>query len=373
MVGPLGLLMLTACAAHPPPPLEVAPTSSCSSASSPFTPPAPDAPPRRIPTGCELLEKRQEAALQALQEAHPGSFSRASNPDSPEPFLEASIFRRCQRTNGGVVGLVPMAIEAGGVMTLRAVLIEDGGKERGSRSVRVREPEEWLLFEGSQGPLVVVTSTNTGACRDARPCTKSEAHALRFVAEGGDLLAPIAERWLGTTAPFADADDDTPLPWWLVIRSTAERDGLFTLRFRWPSLRVGNRLHEGIGGSAHVDLDLRAVLETADTDCDEAEPIQTTRSLWQSAQCARLGGAEVRDILVALRRRCGAVLAKAAGAKDSSVFDDDLCVDDAGRDWLDDEDGRSKKPRPPVRLVPGVERGLSRMGPALKKQTAGAP
>jgi hypothetical protein len=368
----LGVL-LAACAARQAPPAEPLATSSCSSASSAPTPPASDAPRSRPLTGCEALEKRQETALQRLREAHPSSFSRAPNPDSEATFLETSIFRRCQRTDGGVVGLEPVAIELDGVITVRAVLIEEGGKEKRSRPLRVKEPEDWLLFESGPGPMVVVTSTNTGPCWGVRPCTSSEAHALRFVEGGDDVLAPIAQRWLGTTAPFADADDDTPLPWWLVIRSTAERDGLFTLRFRWPSLRVGNRLHEGVGGSAHVDLDLRAVLETADTDCDEAEPIQTTRSLWQSAQCARLGGAEVRDILVALRRRCGAVLAKAARAKDSSVFDDDLCVDDAGRDWLGDEDGRSKKPRPPVRLVPGVERGLSRMGPALKKQTAGAP
>lgn len=221
--------------------------------------------------------------------------------------------------------------------------------------------------------MVVVTSSSAGACWDARPCTRSEAHALRFVEGGADVLAPIAQRWLGTTAPFADADDDTPLPWWMVLRSTQEPGSLLTVKFGWPSLRVGERLHAGVRGSAKVDLDLRPVLETADTDCDGLSPIQTTQSLWESAQCARLAGAEVGDILLALRLRCGAVLAKAARAKDSGVFDDDLCVDAAGREWLDDDEGRSKRPRPPVRIAPEVATGLARIGPALKKQTAGPP
>jgi hypothetical protein len=355
--------LVVACAAHEP---AAGPPAYASAAMCASAPASLVAPPARLPSppnGCAIIERAQETALREL----PGAFF---SPDAkgPEPLLDALLFRRCQRATSGTIGLVPTKVEPGGIVTLHALLVEPDGQETSSRSLRVTTPREWEIVEAGEEPLVVLTASNNHACERNHPCTSSAAHLLRFADGRDDLLAPIAEQWLGTKAPFADADEDTPLPWRFVIRSAARDDELISVKFQWPSLRVGTHLYEGADGDADIDRTLGVTLDSTSWDCDAAGPIASSHTLWKSAQCERLRGANVADVLTALRRRCEWALTKAARGEDNDVLDDALCVDADGRAWLDEDvpSGPRKKPRPPVRLEPAVEKGLARMGTALK-------
>jgi hypothetical protein len=372
------LAFLTACAAPTPPPPAVATAPICSSAAPPAPAPAAalstTSPAASAASGCDIIERQQEEALSVLLVKHAPLFSRDAG--VREPWLDAAIFRRCQRTDAGAVGLVPMKIGPRGVVTLRASLIDDAGGEKSSRPLHILTPRSWEVFDGAKETLVVVNGGSLSDCRAGLPCTSSRAFGLRFAAGadadagsgvgGDDLLAPIAERWLGTKAPFPDADQDTPLPWWSITRPTKRGNELLSVTFLWPSLRVGNRLVAGVSGDVDVDLALGVVLDPASLACELAGPIRASHSLWQSAQCERLRGAAVKDLLVALRGRCAWAVATAAGGRDSGILDEDLCVDAAGRDWFLDDEGRKQKPRPAVQLAPGVEQGLARLGPALR-------
>jgi hypothetical protein len=269
------------------------------------------------------------------------------------------------------VGLVPTEVEPSGVVTVRAVLVDASGRERESSPVRVAEPEGWMVLEAAKDPVVVVTASDLFACRDDRPCTSSMAFPLRFGKEDA-ILAPLAERWLGTKAPIAGSDEDTPLPWWMVFLGKERKGALATVHFRWPSLRLGSQLLEGVGGNVEVDETLGVRQDTLESGCHEMAPVKSTKWLWKSAQCARLGGASVAAVLEELRARCEKVLSAVARGKLDSVFGDDLCVDPADRPWLSDKDVRQHHPRPAVHLPPEVASILTRIGPALRAAKRGA-
>jgi hypothetical protein len=313
-------------------------------------------------SACQIMEARQDEALSQLTRAHPEVFSREH--ESDEPLLDVTLFRRCQRVRSGAVGLVPLEVEPSGVVTLRAVLVDGSGKEQDSAPIRV-EPQDWMVLEAEKEPVVVVTSLNVSACRDDRPCTSSEAFPLRFGKKDA-ILAPLAERWLGTTAPIVGADDDSPLPWWLVSLGTERKGALAIVHFRWPSLRLGSHLIEGVGADVEVDETLGVLQSTLDSECQGTAPLKSAVRLWQSAQCERLKGASMPVVLAELRARCEKVLSALAQGKPEFFVGEDLCVDAADRPWLSEKEARLQKPRPAVRIAPEVANVLARIGPAQR-------
>jgi len=334
-------------------------------ASCPKLAPVPTAPrPRSALSACQALEAHQEEALSQLSREHPEFFDRTA--ESDESRLDISIFRRCQRVRSGAVGLVPMQIEPSGIVTLRAVHVDAAGKEHDSAPLRVVEPDEWMILEGAKELVVVVNSSNIEACIDNRPCTSSEATALRFGTKE-PTLAPLATRWLGGTAPIDGSDADSPLPWRFASHNTSEtHKGRTVARvlFRWPSLRIGRRLYEGAEASVELDETLAVVQDTFETHCFMTAPVKSADWLWQSAECARLKGESVPVVLAALRARCEKQLSDLAQGKEPLLIGDDMCVDEADVPWLHDKDVRLSKRRPAVRLAPAVETVLARIGPA---------
>lgn len=318
-------------------------------------------PPARSP--CQIIETRQENGLAELRQAHPEYFSRKV--ESDEPLLGVGLFRRCQRIRSGAVGLVPIDVEPSGIVTLLAMRVDRSGKESDSPPVRVAEPQDWLLIDSEREPVVVVTLSNVSACEGGHPCSSSEAIPLRF-GEPRAILAPLAERWLGTKVPIVDSDDDGPLPWWMVAIGTERGGALATIHFRWPSLRIGSRLLEGVDTSVEIDQHLEVGQSTLDSDCERVAPVKSAVWLWKSAQCERLRGSALPSVLAALRTRCEEVLSHIAQGKEDLVIGDDLCLEEADRTWLSEPAVRASRRRPAVRIAPEVTNLLTRIGPALR-------